>query len=397
MHMPFFETEASRDAAVESAVQSGGIASWCLQFTWWLKSGDHQLIWFGFTLTPLTVNKMVCLYFYHPGEHHDFHDFLCFYLVLFLVHFYVFLRAFFGADFPCFLSCFFWCLLVILLVVFFVLFRVLFPPYSGAFFPCIFSCLSPFLFYICFPLVVVLFFAVLFLVVFGCFFRAFFPCFFFCVFFVPFIVLFFVHFFVLSRAFFGAFFRAFFFVPWAAPKTSNHNILHFGPCFFLVLFLVVTTSEDRKYTRYGKYPIIYRVLCIPGGAGFQLSTVVPRKTEGYWTRAPRLWIPTVVAPICNPFAQKDLLHKYAMGIRTDVRVFARETRFSKDFHGNTLKLNASRVEPQTVNWRNCANTDLTVTLQHLQSWMGDRNVTYRLGQCQWCCWRMVHHGRYTIK
>lgn len=71
-----------------------------------------------------------------------------------------------------------------------------------------------------------------------------------------------------------------------------------------------------------------------------------------------------------------------MGIRTDVRVFVRETRFSKDFHGNTLKLNASRVEPQTVNWRNCANTDLTVTLQHLQSWMGDRNVTYRLGECQ---------------
>eukprot|EP00438_Fugacium_kawagutii_P018685 Skav217890 [mRNA] locus=scaffold67:217360:240797:+ [translate_table: standard] len=30
----------------------------------------------------------------------------------------------------------------------------------------------------------------------------------------------------------------------------------------------------------------------------------------------------------------------------------------EDFHGNVLKLNASRVEPQTVNWRNCANTDL---------------------------------------
>ena len=24
-------------------------------------------IYLGFTLTPLTVNKMVCLYFYHPG------------------------------------------------------------------------------------------------------------------------------------------------------------------------------------------------------------------------------------------------------------------------------------------------------------------------------------------
>jgi len=35
----------------------------------------------------------------------------------------------------------------------------------------------------------------------------------------------------------------------------------------------------------------------------------------------------------------------------------------KEFHGNVLKLNASRVEPQTVNWRNCANTDLVATGQ----------------------------------
>ena len=41
------------------------------------------------------------------------------------------------------------------------------------------------------------------------------------------------------RAFFRAFFRSFscfFFVPWAAPKTSNHNILHFGPCVFWCFF-----------------------------------------------------------------------------------------------------------------------------------------------------------------
>ncbi|CAJ1420054.1 unnamed protein product [Effrenium voratum] len=31
-----------------------------------------------------------------------------------------------------------------------------------------------------------------------------------------------------------------------------------------------------------------------------------------------------------------------------------------EFHGNTLKMNASRVEPQTVKWQNCANTDLVV-------------------------------------
>ena len=112
----------------------------------------------------------------------------------------------------CFFGWFFHCILVLFSVHFFVL--------------------VPFLFYICFPLVVVLFFAVLFLVVFGCFFRAFFRFFFSVFFFVPFIVLFFVHLFVLSRAFF----RAFFFVPWAAPKTSNHNILHFGPCVFWCFF-----------------------------------------------------------------------------------------------------------------------------------------------------------------
>ena len=32
------------------------------------------------------------------------------------------------------------------------------------------------------------------------------------------------------------FFVLFFFVPWAAPKTSNHNILHFGPCVFWCFF-----------------------------------------------------------------------------------------------------------------------------------------------------------------
>ena len=79
---------------------------------------------------------------------------------------------------------------------------------------------------------VVLFFAVLFFVVFGCFFRAFFRAF--CgVFFVSFIVLFFVHFFVFFLVFF---FEFCFFVPWVAPETNNHNILHFGPCFFRCFF-----------------------------------------------------------------------------------------------------------------------------------------------------------------
>ena len=28
---------------------------------------QQRNIYVGFSLTPLTVNKMVCLYFYHPG------------------------------------------------------------------------------------------------------------------------------------------------------------------------------------------------------------------------------------------------------------------------------------------------------------------------------------------
>ena len=143
----------------------------------------------------------------------------------------MFLRAFSGAVFPCFLSCFFWCLLVILLVVVFVLFRVVFPLYSGALFRAFFRA-CPFSFLYLFPLgggpVFCRAFFGGFWVLFPCFFSFFFSVFFF----VPFIVLFFVHLFVLSRAFF----RAFFFVPWAAPKTSNHNILHFGPCVFWCFF-----------------------------------------------------------------------------------------------------------------------------------------------------------------
>ena len=175
---------------------------------------------------------MVCFYFYHPGGAPRFSWFSCVFIwwyfwcilmcscVLFLVRFSrVFCRAFSGVFwwfcwwyFLCFSWCFFHCVLVLFSVLFFVL--------------------VPFLFYIRFPLVVVLFFAVLFFVVFGCFFRAFFRAF--CgVFFVSFIVLFFVHFFVLFLVFF---FEIFFFVPWVAPETNDHNILHFGPCFFRCFF-----------------------------------------------------------------------------------------------------------------------------------------------------------------
>ena len=175
------------------------------------------------------------------------------------MHFYVFLRAFSGAVFPCFLSCFFWCLLVILLVVFFVLFRVLFPLYSGAFFRAFFrSC--PFSFLYMFPLgggpVFCRVFFGGFWVLFPCFFPCFFSCFFFCVFFVPFIVLFFVHFFVLSRVFFSCFF----FRALGGTQDKQPQYFAFWPVLFLVLFLVVTTSEDRKYTKYISFSL--HLICI---------------------------------------------------------------------------------------------------------------------------------------
>ena len=175
---------------------------------------------------------MVCFYFYHPGGAPRFSWFSCVFIwwyfwcilmrscVLFLVRFSrVFCRAFSGVFwwfcwwyFLCFSWCFFHCVLVLFSVLFFVL--------------------VPFLFYIRFPLVVVLFFAVLFFVVFGCFFRAFFVLF--VVFFVCLLSCFFS---CIFSFFFSYFFSSFsFFVPWVAPETNNHNILHFGPCFFRCFF-----------------------------------------------------------------------------------------------------------------------------------------------------------------
>ena len=201
-------------------------------FTWRRIHITAYILYFGFSLTPLTVNKMVCLYFYHPGGAPWLSWFFVF--LFGLVHFYVFLRAFSGAVFGCFLSCFFWCLLVILLVVFFVLFRVLFPLYSGAFFRAFFRA-CPFSFLYMFPLggfpvFCPAFFGgfwVLFPCFFPCFFRGFFLCFFLCLLscffsciFFFFLVLFFVLFFsclgrhprqattifcILARVFFGAF------------------------------------------------------------------------------------------------------------------------------------------------------------------------------------------------
>ena len=206
---------------------------------------------YGYIPTPLTVNKMVCFYFYHPGGAPRFSWFSCVFIwwyfwcilmcscVLFLVRFSrVFCRAFSGVFwwfcwwyFLCFSWCFFHCVLVLFFV------------------------LVPFLFYIRFPLVVVLFFAVLFFVVFGCFFRAFFRAF--CgVFFVSFIVLFFVHFFVLFLVFF---FEFVFFRALGGTRDKQPQYFAFWPVLFSVLFLVVTTSEDRIYTIH-TYIYIYALL-----------------------------------------------------------------------------------------------------------------------------------------
>ena len=125
------------------------------------------------------------------------------------------------------------------------LFRVLFPLYSGAFFRAFF-CACPFSFlHNMFPLGGGLVFCRAFFGGLGAF-SVLFSFFFFCVFFVPFIVFFFVHFFVLSRVFFRAFFiRAF-----GCTQDKQPQYFAFWPVRFLVLFLVVTTSEDRIYTRY---------------------------------------------------------------------------------------------------------------------------------------------------
>ena len=160
------------------------------------------------------------------------------------MHSYVFLRAFSGTVFPCFLSFF--------LVSFGDFAGGIFCAFPGAFFtvfwcffPCIFSCLSLFFsiyvspwwwscfspcFFSCFLGV----FSVLFFVLFVVFF------------FVSFIVRFFVHFFVL----FLAFLSCFFFRALGGTQDKQPQYFAFWPVLFSVLFLVVTTSEDRIYTIY---------------------------------------------------------------------------------------------------------------------------------------------------
>ena len=184
----------------------------------------------GFTLTPLTVNKMVCLYFYHPGGAPWFS------------RFFVFLFGAISGAFLCVPACFFWCGFPVFFVV---LFLVSFGDFAGGifcafpgafstvfwcFFPCIFSCLSLFFSIYMFPLgggpvFCRAFFGgvwVLFPCFFSCFFSVFFlcllSCFFSCIL-SFFLVLIFVLFFsclgrhprqattifcILARAFFGA-------------------------------------------------------------------------------------------------------------------------------------------------------------------------------------------------
>ena len=169
------------------------------------------------------------------------------------MHSYVFLRAFSGAVFSCFLSCFFWCLLVILLVVFFVLFLVLFSLCSGAFFRALFRA-CPFSFLYTFPLGGGPVFCRAFFRGFWVFFPCFFSCFlwcFFCVFYRAFFRAFF-------RSFSRIFFRVFFFRALGGTRDKQPQYFAFWPVLFSVLFLVVTTSEDRIYTTY----IYIYIICI---------------------------------------------------------------------------------------------------------------------------------------
>ena len=174
-----------------------------------------------------------------------------------------------SGAFLCVPACFFWCGFPVFFVV---LFLVSFGDFAGGifcafpgafstvfwcFFLCIFSCLSLFLSIYVSPWWWSCFFAVPFLVVFGCFFRVFFV-FFFCVFFVPFIVFFFVHLFVLSRAYFRVkFLRAL-----GGTQDKQPQYFAFWPVRFLVLFLVVTTSEDRKYTSHTLDSVWWTKSCI---------------------------------------------------------------------------------------------------------------------------------------
>ena len=92
--------------------------------------------------------------------------------------------------------------------------------------------------------------------------SCFLPCFFswfLGVFSVFFFVLFVVFFCVFYRAFFRAFFRSFsriffvfFFRALGGTQDKQPQYFAFWPVLFSVLFLVVTTSEDRIYTMYGK-------------------------------------------------------------------------------------------------------------------------------------------------
>ena len=159
------------------------------------------------------------------------------------MHSYVFLRAFSGTVFPCFLSCFFWCLLVILLVVFFVLFLVLFSLCSGAFFRAFFRA-CPFSFLYTFPLGGGPVFR-------RAFFRGFwvfFPCFFSCFLWCFFCVFYRVFFRAFLSFFFSHVFRVFFFRALGGTHDKQPQYFAFWPVLFSVLFLVVTTSEDRIYT-----------------------------------------------------------------------------------------------------------------------------------------------------
>ena len=206
----------------------------------------YSTLFFGYIPTPLTVNKMVCFYFYHPGGAPRFSWFSC-----------VFLFGGISGAFLCVPACFFWYGFPVFFVVFFL---VSFGDFAGGmfcafpgafftvfwcFFPCIFSCLSLFFsiyvspwWWSCFS---------------PCFFRGFwvfFPCFFSCFLWCFFLCLLSCFFSCIFSFFFSHFFRVFFFRALGGTQDKQPQYFAFWPVLFSVLFLVVTTSEDRIYTSY---------------------------------------------------------------------------------------------------------------------------------------------------
>ena len=168
---------------------------------------------------------MVCFYFYHPGGAPRFSWFSCVFIWWYFWYILMCSCVLFWHGFPVFF-------VVLFLVSFGDFAGGIFCAFPGVFFTvfwCFFPCLSLFFSIYVSPWWWSCFLPCFFSWVFGCFFSCF-LWYFFCIFYRVFFRAFFSFFFLY---FFSIFF---FFMPWVVPETNNHNILHFGPCFFRCFF-----------------------------------------------------------------------------------------------------------------------------------------------------------------